>query len=138
MKLTQKQQEIIIDEIYKQVSEPIIEANNRALESVEINENDQYLLDCAEYDKLEKEVERIEDLKRGLVNKYYNKTINGFEFTYSPVSKNNRSQYIKHLKKSLVVLAEYPSKKDIEKDLILSGNKDIPELISAIVAKYKK
>ena len=138
MRLTQKQQEIIIDEIYNQVSKPIIEVNNKALESVKINENDQYFLDCAEYDRLEKEADRIEDLKEAIVNKYYNTTLNGFKFMYSPVNKNNREQYAKHLKESQVVLLDIIYKEDIEKELILSGNKDIPELIETIVAKFNK
>ena len=138
MRLTKRQQEIIIDEIYNQVSKPIIEANNKALESVKINENDQYFLDCAEYDRLEKEADRIEGLKRAIVNKYYNTTLNGFKFMYSPVNKNNRAQYAKHLKESQVVLLDIVSKEDIEKELIISGNKDIPELIKTIVNKYKK
>ena len=138
MRLTQRQQEIIIDEIYNQVSKPIIEANNKALESVKINENDQYFLDCAEYDRLEKEADRIEALKEAIVTKYYNTTLNGFKFMYSPVNKNNRVQYAKHLKESQVVLLDIISKEDIEKELILSGNKDIPELIKTIVEKYKR
>ena len=138
MRLTNRQQEVIIDEIYKQVSEPIIEANNKLLESVKINENDQYLLDCAEYDRLEKEENRIENLKKDLANKYYQKTFNGFEFNYSPIYKDSRDKYINYLKSSQVVLLDTISKKDIEKELILAGNKDIPELIETIVAKLKK
>jgi hypothetical protein len=138
MRLTNRQQEIIIDEIYKQVSEPIIEANNKALDSVKINENDQYLLDCAEYDRLEKEENRIESLKKDLANKYYQKTFNGFEFGYSPMYKGNRAEYINYLKSSQVILLDTISKTDIEKELILAGNKDIPELIETIVAKFKK
>jgi hypothetical protein len=138
MRLTNRQQEIIIDEIYEQVSEPIIEANNKALDSVKINENDQYLLDCAEYDRLEKEENRIESLKKDLANKYYQKTFNGFEFGYSPMYKGNRAEYINYLKSSQVILLDTISKTDIEKELILAGNKDIPELIETIVAKFKK
>lgn len=138
MRLTNRQQEIIIDEIYKQVSKPIIEANNKALDSVKINENDQYLLDCAEYDRLEKEENRIENLKKDLANKYYQKTFNGFEFNYSPMHKGNRVEYIDYLKSSQVVLLDTISKKDIEKELILAGNKDIPELIEAVVTKFNK
>lgn len=138
MRLTNKQQEIIIDEIYNQVSKPIIEANNKSLESVKINENDQYLLDCAEYDRLEKEENRIENLKKDLANKYYQKTFNGYEFDYSPMHNSRRSEYIKYLKKSQVVLLDTISKQTIEKELILAGNKDIPELIESIVAKFNK
>jgi hypothetical protein len=138
MRLTKRQQEIIIDEIYKQVSEPIIAANNKTLEAVKINENDQYLLDCIEYDRLEKEESKIENLKRDLENKYYKKTFNGFEFDYSPMYNSRRSEYTKYLKKSQVVLLDTVSKEDIEKELILAGNKDIPELIKTIIAKFKK
>ena len=137
MKLTQKQQEIVIDEIYNQVSKPIIEANNKALESVKINENDQYLLDFAEYLRLKEEEDRIVELKKDLSDKYYKKTFNGYEFDYSPMYNSCRSEYIKYLKKSQVVLLDTISRKDIEKELILSGNKDIPVLIETVVSKLK-
>ena len=137
MRLTNKQQEIIIDEIYNQVSKPIIEANNKALESVKINENDQYLLDFAEYLRLKEEEDRIVELKKDLSDKYYKKTFNGYEFDYSPMYNSCRSEYIKYLKKSQVVLLDTISRKDIEKELILSGNKDIPVLIETVVSKLK-
>ena len=42
------------------------------------------------------------------------------------------------LKKQNVVLAEIPSHKDIEKQVILAGNKDIPELIETVIKSLKK
>lgn len=140
MRLTNRQQEIIIDEIYKQVSEPIIEANNKALENAKIKQ-DQYQKDREKYlalqekkNLLEKEMDKLE--------KPYEKgaTFNGYKFSSwsCPFYEDNYNNYIKHCKKQLVVMAEYPSKQNIEKELILAGNKDIPELIETIVAKFKK
>lgn len=137
MKLTQRQQAIVIDEIYNQVSKPIIEANNKALESVKIKP-DQYQKDREKYLKLQEQVKDLKDQIEALIDIYSNKDYNGYRLDYNPFYEGVYNNYIKHCKKQFVVLAEYPSKQAIEKDLILSGNKDIPELISTIVAKYKK
>ena len=136
MRLTQKQQEIIIDEIYNQVSKPIIEANNKALETVKLKP-DQYQKDREKYLSIQKQIESLREEADVIEDVYENKKFNGFEFGYRPFNYNYEP-YINYLKEQFVVLAEYPSKKDIEKDLILSGNKDIPELIKTIVEKYKK
>ncbi len=136
MRLTNKQQEIIIDEIYNQVSKPIIEANNKALETVKLKP-DQYQKDREKYLNIQKQIEFLREAADAIEDVYVNKKFNGFEFGYHPFNYNYEP-YINYLKEQSVVLAEYHSKKDIEKDLILSGNKDIPELIKTIVEKYKK
>lgn len=140
MKLTNRQQEIIIDEIYNQVSKPIIEANNKALDSVKVDKNDQYLKDREKYLKLELQKKAIEKEMDDLETPYEkNKEYNGFDFGWSgPFYEKDYNNYIKHCKSQQVILKEFPSESDIEKELILSGNKDIPELIKTIVEKYKK
>ena len=137
MKLTQRQQEIVIDEIYNQVSKPIIEANNKALEAVKLKP-DQYQKDREKYLKLQQQIESLRKEANTIEDVYEHKKFNGHKFGYSPFDNYDYNNYINYLKGQSVVLAEYPSKKDIEKDLILSGNKDIPELIKTIVDKYKK
>jgi hypothetical protein len=140
MRLTNRQQEIIIDEIYKQVSEPIIEANNKALDSVKIK-SDQYQKDREKYLALQEKKNLLEEEMKKLEKPYErDTTFNGYKFNswYSPFREEDYNNYIKHCKKQLMLMAEYPSRQDIEKELILSGNKDIPELIKIIVDKYKK
>ena len=136
MRLTKRQQEIIIDEIYNQVSKPIIEANNKALEAVKIKP-DQYQKDREKYLNIQKQIESLREEADTIEDIYANKKFNDFDFGYRPFNYDYNN-YINYLKGSSVVLAEYPSKEDIEKALILSGNKDIPELIKTIVDKYKK
>jgi hypothetical protein len=46
--------------------------------------------------------------------------------------------YKKFIKKQSVVLADFPSRKDIEKQVILAGNKNIPELIETIIKSLQK
>jgi len=139
MRLTNKQLEIVVDEIYNQVSKPIIKANNKALNSIVIEEDD-YLKDRKEYlklknkiSKLEKEIDNLEKLYcRGT-------TYNGYEFkSWSrPFGDSEYDDYLNFHKKSSVILAEFPTKDDIERQVILAGNKDIPAIIEAIVSKFK-
>ena len=140
MKLTNKQISIVIDEIYNQVSVPIIEENNSKIDSV-ILKKDSYMKDYENVVELKKQIEKIEENITKLQNKYSKKIINDFEFpnwigdVFAP---RIFDKYIKFLKKSFVSLKAFPSKGEIEKEIILAGNKDIPELISNLVAKLKQ
>ena len=60
MRLTNKQLEIVVDEIYNRVSKPIIEANNKALEKVTLPEDDLYLKDVATYTSIQESIDKLE------------------------------------------------------------------------------
>lgn len=136
MKLTNKQLDIVVDEIYNQVSKPIMEANNKAFDAVKIDETkDQYLTDKIEYAALSDSIQKLEDQRDFLEKKYYKKEFNGYNFKWYPF--NDVDDYIKYQKSKLVKTKEYPSKNDIEKQVILAGNKEIPELIELLVKKLQ-
>lgn len=131
--------QIVVEEIYKQVSVPAIEANDRALEGVEVK-SDQYQKDREKYLKLKEQRDNIDKEMDELERPYErNNTFNGYEFrSWSrPFDSDDYNNYMKHCKKQLVVLKDVPSKDDIEKEIILAGNKDIPVLIETIVSKLK-
>ena len=134
MRLTNKQLDIVVDEIFEQVSKPIIEANNKAFDSIEI-EDDEYLLDVKRHKLLSKKKSKLEEEMSSISTKYTRNTFNGFSFSWSPMYSEDT--YIKHLKSKLVKTKEYPSKDDIEKQVILAGNKEIPELIELLVKKLQ-
>ena len=138
MRMNAKTMQILVDEIYKQVSVPAIEANNKALEGVEIKP-DQYLKDREKYLKLELQKKAIEKEMDDLEVPYEkNREYNGFVFGWSgPFYERDYDNYIKHCKSQQVILKEVPSKSDIEKEIILAGNKDIPVLIETVVSKLK-
>lgn len=136
MRLTNKQLDIIVDEIYKQVSVPIMKKNEKLVKEVKLPKNDQYLKDQKIYEDLQIQIDRLADKQDEIIGKYRRKSYNDFEFGYSPMQQ--RLQYVTHLKWSKVTLAEYPSKTDIEKQVILSGNSDIPELIKQVVTLLKE
>lgn len=141
MRLTNKQLEIVVDEIYNRVSKPIIEANNKALEKVTLPEDDLYLKDVATYTSIQESIDKLEKIKDNLEDKWKGKTHNNYEFsayTYTMFTSGQIDGYIYHIKKQNVVLAEIPSHKDIEKQVILAGNKDIPELIETVIKSLKK
>ena len=138
MRMNAKTMQIVVDEIYNQVSKPIIEANNKALDSVKVKP-DQYLKDREKYVKLELQKKAIEKEMDDLEVPYEkNREYNGFDFGWSsPFYEREYDKYIKHCKSQQVILKEVPSKNDIEKEIILAGNKDIPALIELIVNKLK-
>lgn len=133
-RLTNKQLDIVVDEIFEQVSKPIIEANNKALDSVEI-EDDEYLIDIKKYELLDKKRNEIDNEMTLIVDKYNRKSFNDYTFSWNPMGCSK--SYIKTQKKKLVLFKEYPSKNDIEKQVILAGNKEIPELIELLVKKLQ-
>ena len=138
MRMNAKTMQIVVDEIYNQVSKPIIEANNKALDSVKIKP-DQYLKDREKYLKLELQKKAIEKEMDDLETPYKkNREYNGFDFGWSrPFYEGTYADYIKYCKTQQVILKEVPSKSDIEKEIILAGNKDIPALIELVVNKLK-
>jgi hypothetical protein len=141
MRLTNKQLEIVVDEIYNRVSKPIIEANNKALEEVILPEDDLYLKDVATYNSIQESIDKLEKIKDNLDEKWKGKTYNDYEFSsysYNMFRSGQIDDYKKFIKKQSVVLADFPSRKDIEKQVILAGNKNIPELIETIIKSLQK
>ena len=139
MRMNAKTMQIVVEEIYKQVSVPAIEANDRALEEVEVK-SDQYQKDREKHLKLKEQRDNI-DKEMDELEKPYERTntFNGYEFrSWSrPFNSDDYNNYMKYCKKQLVILKDIPSKDDIEREIILAGNKDIPALIETIVNKLK-
>lgn len=141
MRLTNKQLEIVVDEIYNRVSKPAIEANNKAIEGVILPEDDLYLKDLSTYNSIQESIDKLEKIKDNLEKKWKGKTHNNYEFSqysYDIFRESEIDKYTYHIKKQNVALAEFPSRNEIEKQIILAGNKDIPELIETVIKSLKK
>lgn len=135
-KLSVKERDIVVDEIYSQVSNPIIEENKRLLEEAEYDNNHPYLKDLAQYEMLEDKIKKLKAELEVIEKRWRHASIEGFKLGYTPMYRTNK--FIEFLKLKNVTLLEYPSKKDIEKEVILAGNSDIPSLIETIVNKFSK
>lgn len=147
MRLSNKQLEIVVNEIYEQVSKPIIKANKEAIDKVELDiEKDEYLQDYESWkllqskiNDLNNEITNLGQQQKELANKYKDKEYNGFRFsTWTSDIFNHSNKYIKYMKEKQVNIKSYPTIIDIEKQVILAGNKDIPNLIEQIVTKFNK
>lgn len=141
MRLTNKQLEIVVEEIYNRVSKPVIENNNKVLEEVILPEDDLYLKDVATYSNVQESIDKLEKIKDSLEEKWKDKTYNDYAFnkySYELFGKNQINKYKDFIRKQKVILADYPSHKEIEKQVILSGNKDIPELIETVIKALKR
>jgi len=135
MRLTNKQLQIVVEEVYNKVSLPIIESNNKLIESIELP-IDQYLIDCNEVEKLQAKIVKLNKEAEVLKNKYYEKKYNGFKFNWMPM--DNKTSYVKFQKEKLSKPKHYLNEREIEKQVILAGNRDIPTLIEELIIKLSK
>lgn len=136
MKLNNKELKIVVDEIYKRVSLPIIEKNNAILESTVYA--DEYTKDVEEYERLILEANKLRDLANSIISKYYNLSeFNGYSFKYKNVP-GCLKDYINFQKQKNTKILKYPTKEEIEAKIIISGYSEIPTLIDQIVALYNE
>lgn len=136
MNLTNKQLELMVDEIFLQVSMPIIALNKKAIKEVELPKNDPWAVKIARMkelqnilDKANKEAEELEDqCKRKYKDVYF-----GY---------GNIGEFAKILeearRKDLAIKLPYPIKKELETKIVLSGSKDLGQLLDEIVSAYNK
>lgn len=141
MRLNNKELKIVIDEIYSQVSEPIIAKNNKLLENAKYDKNDAFLKDVELHKMLTESKKNIEEQISQIESKYTDDVVfeNGYEckHKYRNFYSDSIKQYIDYLKQKSCVLAKYPTKDEIEKQIILAENGNISELISKLVEKFK-
>lgn len=135
MRLNNKELKVVVDEIYKRVSQPIVDANKRITDAVEIK--DDYTKDCIYYDNLEKDIVALNDRKFELNQKWRDVKVGNINLGYNPLVKNMRQFYVDAKKSELDGLAKYPTKEEIESQVIIAGYSEIPELIAQITAMYQ-
>lgn len=135
-KLSNRELNIVIDEIYNKVSQPIIEENNKLLNSVTIP-SDEFLQDCALAEEIRVQKNALGEKINEIYNKWNGKTYKGYQFSRYD-SLGCKEEYINFRKKESCDSKSYPSKRDIEKAIILTGNTDIPALIETLVNKFKQ
>jgi len=136
MRLTSKQLKIVVEEVYNKVSLPIVEANQKAIDEVKLGNYD-YFQDLKKVNKLKDKIKLINKEIEELEEKYEGKTIDGFEFSTFRVFQLNEL-YTVHLKKKLANLKPFLTQNEIEKQVILAGNRDIPTLIEELIIKLSK
>lgn len=135
-RMTNRERDVIVDEIYSKVSLPIKEENEKKTELIKV-ESDEYQEDWNKYWDLEKAINSLEENQQQLKNRYKNSKFNGVELSYWAMGKDAMDTYIQNLKRSKANIQKVPSKNEIEKQVILAGNKDIPALIEELTLKLK-
>jgi len=133
MRLNNKELKVVVDEIYKRVSQPIVDANEKIKDSIVVD--DDYTRDfsivtdlLSQSDKINEEIQRI--------NKYWiDKKVH---FGLSGYNREGSLRaYINMVKSSSAKLSKYPTKEEIESQIIIAGYSEIPELIAQIIAMYQ-
>lgn len=141
-RMTNRERDVIVDEIYSKVSLPIKEENKLIIAKTSIIESSyDYLEDAKAYEKLLKRVEKLELEMESIATKYKGSVSDsGFKYhNYSTrvMKEEQRNKFIEHEKVTIANLKTPPSKDEIEKQVILAGNKDIPALIEELTLKLK-
>jgi len=134
-RLTNRQTEIVVNEIHERVSLPIIEENKKLLASVK-PQRTQYHRDVEEFEKLDKEISELREKRNKIESRYIRKEYKGFNFMWDPMKEVEKFDIFQAKKQ--VELKEVPSKDEIEKQVILAGNKEIPTLIEELILKLNK
>jgi hypothetical protein len=137
-KLLKRELDIVKEEIYNKVTIPAIEHNNDVINNFKVPSNNQYIKDFIKYQQLD--AKRLElSLQMESLQQVYSKVKTDkfvFPAYYDVFSKFTVETYKKSLIDPKLFNKTY-SKSDIEREIILAGNKDIPELIESIINKLK-
>jgi len=132
MRLNNKELKVVVDEIYKRVSQPIADANEKIKESIVVS--DDFTRDFGVVTDLLSQINKINE-EIGRINEYW---INKVHFSMSGYNRESSlRQYINSVKASSNKLAKYPTKEEIESQIIIAGYSEIPELIAQITAMYQ-
>lgn len=132
MRLNNKELGVVVDEIYKKVSQPIVDENDKIKENIVVD--DEYTRDFAIVTDLISQIHKIND-EISRMNDHWVRKVNIGLSGYN--RDGTLKQYISKVKSSSDKLAKYPTKEEIESQIIISGYSEIPELISRIVDMYK-
>jgi hypothetical protein len=130
MKYTKQQLDLIVTNIYNQISKPIEEENRKILDAAPMPTNIPILKDILEYQKHEETVRKLTILKDKLIKKYLGKA----DLFYNSASFK---RYVDDLKKTTMVLKQPPTKTEIEYEILINSDEDIKKIIEALLIKYK-
>lgn len=146
MGLSNKQIGYIVDEIFEKVSQPIINENNRLLETADYDRDHEYLKDYEQFQEYRREMGELDEKRRKLMVKWENKSIYNIEdigkcyfgdyWMRNGIKTNCKEVVIKELKLQNITLRKYPDRTDIERQVILNENNDIPKLIQTLIEKF--
>ena len=132
MRLNNKELRVVVDEIYKRVSQPIVDANEKIKQDIVVD--DAFIKDYNVVTDLIAQRDEIDD-KIDKISKYW---IRKVCFNLSGYNRKVvLSQYIDSIKSASDKLAKYPTKEEIESQIIIAGYSEIPELITQITAMYQ-
>lgn len=132
MRLNNKELKVVVDEIYKRVSQPIVVENEKIKDTIIVD--DEYVKDFATVTDLLSQVNELND-KIQSINKYWVEKVGISVSGYS--RDGSLRQYIQRIKNSSDKLKKYPTKEEIESQIIIAGYSEIPELIAQITAMYQ-
>lgn len=135
MGLSNKQIGHIVEEIFEKVSQPIINENNRLLETADYDRDHEFLKEYDLYQEYQKQMNEIQEKMAKMRGEWANKNIGILPLGFYPFN-NNRELIIKQLKIENTALRKYPERTDIERQVILNENNDIPKLIQMLIEKF--
>lgn len=144
MKLTNKQLDIIVDDLFERINTSNIQKNKEIEENSSLAAiSPEYFKKALEYKELEEEEERLLTRLSALRNKkddlsrdWKYKVIKGIRLSYYPFSESSLSEFKRKYLISKGLLFEIVDRKTIERKVILSSNSDIKTLIEEILKEF--
>jgi hypothetical protein len=130
MKYTKQQLTLIIDKIYDEISKPIILENEQIIDAIELEETP-VIKDKKEINEIDHVIKTLQKRRNDISNKY---KYDSLEYKYI---FNVNNKYILDKKKEQVILKTYPSKQDIEYELLINSNSDIQTIVDKLIEKYR-
>ena len=133
MRLNSKELKVVVDEIFNRVSFPIVQENEKLMESIIIE--DEYTKDYQTVTELQNKINELQDVIYNLNKKWIDKStigLTGYQ------RENLLKRYISVERSKDPRIKKYPSHSEIEAKIIISGYSEIPELIDQICSMYNK
>lgn len=130
MRYTKQQLTLIIDKIYDEISKPIILENEQIIDAIELEETP-VIKDRKEINEIDHVIKTLQKRRSDISNKY---KYGSLEYNYI---FNGNNKYILDKKKEQVILKTYPSKQDIEYELLINSNSDIQTVVDKLIEKYR-
>jgi len=133
-KITVTERNIIVDDLFNRISQPIIEENEKKIKEYVFNEEELKVVKKIEtYFVLEERIKKMRAEQDSLSNEIKKFTFMGYAKDKEDILDSFRNRQAQ----KKLILKKYPSTKQILTQFILNSNKSIPEIIKTLLEEFK-
>jgi hypothetical protein len=133
-KITVTERNIIVDDLFNRISQPIIEENEKKIKEYVFNEEELKVVKKIEtYFVLEERIKKMRAEQDSLSNEIKKFTFMGYAKDKEDILDSFRNRQAQ----KKLILKKYPSTKQIQTQFIINSNKSIPEIIKTLLEEFK-